>query len=264
MKGIVLAGGSGTRLHPLTSVVSKQLLPVYDRPMVFYPVSLLMNLGIREILVISTPEHLPLFRKVLGDGSDFGIRFEYAEQPKPEGIAQALVIGENFIKDDRVALILGDNVFIGEADSMTSLRDAEQDFLKGAVIFAHQTAEAHRFGVIEISAAGEVLSIEEKPNEPKSDLAVTGLYFYDASCVKVAKGLKKSSRGEYEITDVNKAFLKNGEIKAYKFSGLWEDAGTFASLLTVSNAVQKIRQCPTDQFSEIGLLEKIAHRKGWI
>jgi glucose-1-phosphate thymidylyltransferase len=235
MKGIVLAGGSGTRLHPITRGISKQLLPVYDKPMIYYPLSVLMLAGIREILVISTPNDLPNFRKLLGDGADFGIALSYAEQPAPEGLAQAFLIGEQFIGDSSVCMVLGDNIFYGYGFSAMLREAAARE--RGANIFGYHVRDPERFGVIEFDAAGKAVSIEEKPRVPKSSYAVTGLYFYDNDVVGIARGLKPSARGELEITDVNNAYLQRGDLTYEVLSGWWTDAGTFDSLHHASRLV---------------------------
>lgn len=264
MKGIVLAGGSGTRLYPITKGVSKQLLPIYDKPMVYYPISVLMLAGIKDILIISTPYDLPSFKRLLGDGSDYGVHFEYAEQPSPDGLAQAFIIGEEFIGNDSACLVLGDNIFHGAGFSALlkeSVRTAEEE--KKATVFGYWVNDPERYGVAEFDKDGNCLSIEEKPKEPKSNYAVVGLYFYPNKVVDVAKHIKPSARGELEITTVNQEFLKDGELKVQTLGRgfAWLDTGTHDSLTEATNYIETIEK---RQGLKVACLEGIALRKGWI
>ena len=264
MKGIILAGGSGTRLYPLTKVTSKQLLPIYDKPMIYYPMSVLMSAGIREILIISTPQDTPRFRELLGDGHQFGVQLTYAVQPSPDGLAQAFIIGEEFIGDDCVAMILGDNIFSGHGlrkRLKTAVENAENG--TGATVFGYYVDDPERFGIVEFDGSGKAISIEEKPEKPKSNYCVTGLYFYDNRVVQYAKSLKPSKRGELEITDLNRIYLENGELNVVLLGQgfTWLDTGTHESLVEATNFVKTVE---THQNRKIGCLEDIAYINGWI
>jgi len=258
MKGIILAGGSGTRLHPLTLAISKQMMPIYDKPMIYYPLSTLLYSGIKEILIISTPHDLPLFKKLLGDGSRLGCRFEYKVQEVPNGLAQAFVLGEEFIGDDKVCLVLGDNIFQMKIQTLTSCQD-----VKGGIVFGYHVNDPERYGVVDFDENFKALSLEEKPETPKSNYAVPGLYYYDNSVVEIAKNIKPSARGEYEITDVNKEYLRRGEldVRVLGRGTAWLDTGTFQSLMQANQYVQVIED---RQGRKIGCIEEAAYRMGYI
>jgi glucose-1-phosphate thymidylyltransferase len=258
MKGIILAGGSGTRLHPLTLAISKQMMPIYDKPMIYYPLSTLLYSGVKEILIISTPNDLPLFKKLLGDGSRLGCRFEYKVQEVPNGLAQAFVLGEEFIGDDKVCLVLGDNIFQMKIDTLTSCQD-----VKGGIVFGYHVNDPERYGVVDFDENFKALSLEEKPEKPKSNYAVPGLYYYDNSVVNIAKNIKPSARGEYEITDVNKEYLRRGEldVRVLGRGTAWLDTGTFESLMQANQYVQVIED---RQGRKIGCIEEAAYRMDYI
>lgn len=264
MKGIILAGGSGTRLYPLTKVTSKQLLPIYDKPMIYYPMSVLMNAGIRDILIISTPQDLPRFEALLGDGRQFGVNLSYVEQPSPDGLAQAFILGADFIGDDCAAMVLGDNIFAGHGlkDRLVAAVENAQSG-KGATVFGYYVDDPERFGIVEFDAKGKAVSIEEKPEHPKSNYCVTGLYFYDNRVVEYAKGLKPSKRGELEITDLNRIYLEQGELNVELLGQgfTWLDTGTHESLVEATNFVKTVE---THQHRKIACLEEIAYLNGWI